>query len=131
MKIRNGFVTNSSSSSYIICFARIKDEEKAKKIIDKHDLEVFDAKGVKGEMWFGELGAVWAGAIIWGVDELLEKHPNDKYVIIEDGIEGDWDDENGEYIFDYSFGANDAIDDITEENGFIDIDVQEGEGYNG
>ena len=131
MKIRQGFVTNSSSSSYIICFARIKDEEKAQKIIDKHDLEVFDAKGVKGEMWMGELGADWAGAIIWGVDELLEKHPNDKYVIIEDGIEGDWDDENDEYIFDYSFGANDAIDDITEENGFIDIDVQEGEGYNG
>ena len=35
MKFRNSFVTNSSSSSYIICFARIADEEKAQKIIDK------------------------------------------------------------------------------------------------
>ena len=130
-KIRCGFVTNSSSSSYIICFARIKDEEKAQKIIDKHELDVFDTKGVKRKMHWGELGADWAGAIICGVDKLLEKYPNDKYIIIEDGIEADWDDEKDEYIFDYDFKSNDAIDEITEENGFTNIDIQEGEGRDG
>lgn len=131
MKFRNSFVTNSSSSSYIICFARIADEEKAQKIIDKHNLEVFDVEGVKGEMYYGELGADWAGAIIWGADKILEKYPDDKYIIIEDWNDAYWDDEDDDYIFDYDFRMNVAIDDIIKENGFTDIDVREGEGRNG
>ena len=133
MKVRNGFVTNSSSSSYIICFARINDEEKANKIIEKHNLlnNVFDKDGVKGEMHWGELGADWAGATIWGVDKMLEEHPNDKYIIIEDSIDAGFDDETWEDVFFYDFDMNDAIDDITKENGFIDIQVAEGEGRNG
>lgn len=133
MKIRSDYVTNSSSSSYIICFARIADEEKAKRIIEKHNLDVnvFDKDGVKKEMYWGELGADWAGATIWGVDEILENHPDDKYIIIEDWLEADWDDETEEDIFYYDFDMNDAINDIKKENGFADIDVAEGEGRNG
>ena len=133
MKIRNDFVTNSSSSSYIICFARIANEEKAKAIIEKHNLDsnVFDKDGVNREMRWGELGADWAGATIWGVDEILENHPNDKYIIIEDWLDADWDDETEEDIFYYDFDMNAAINDITKENGFADIEVSEGEGRNG
>ena len=130
MKIRTDFVTNSSSSSYIICFARIADEEKAKKIIEKHDLRVFDVDDVKHQMCFGELGADWADATLWGTDEILKAHPDDKYIIIEDSNDADYD-EDCEPIYDYNFAMNDAIDEITEENGFADIDCAEGEGRNG
>lgn len=117
MKIRTDFVTNSSSSSYIICFARIVDEEKAKAIIEKHNLDsnVFDKDGVNREMYWGELGADWAGATIWGVDKILENHPDDKYIIIEDWLDADWDDETEEDIFYYDFDMNNAISDIQKK----------------
>ena len=131
MKIRTDFVTNSSSSSYIICFARIADEEKAKKIIEKHHIRTLDSEGVKDEMYLGELGADWCGAIIYGANDVLSKYPNDKYIIIEDSNDGMWDDDNDDYIYDYDFAMNHIIDQITEENGFADIECAEGEGFNG
>ena len=131
LKIRKSFVTNSSSSSFIICFARIADKEKAQKIIDKYDLNVFDRNGVNGEKnWCGELGADYAGAIIWNVDDILEAHPDDEFIIIEDSNEA-YDDDYGELIYNYNFAMNDAIDEITEENGFADIEIAEGEGRDG
>ena len=131
-KIRMSFVTNSSSSSFIICFARIADKEKAQKIIDKYDLNVFDRNGVNGEKnWCGELGADYAGAIIWNVDDILEAHPDDEFIIIEDSNEAYYDDDDGEPIYNYNFAMNDAIDEITEENGFADIEIAEGEGRDG
>lgn len=135
MKIRNDFVTNSSSSSYIICFARIEDEEKAQRIIDKHNIDVLNEKDVRHEMYWGELGADWAGACIWDADKILKAHPDDKYIILEecnDAVEC-WDEETDDYYvdYDYDFAVNDVIDDITEENGFTNIRIAEGEGRNG
>ena len=131
MKIRTDYVTNSSSSSYIICFARIADEEKAKKIINKHDLRTFDTEGVKREMYCGELGADWCGAIIYGANKVIASHPNDQYIIIEDWLDATWDEDSNDYIYDYDFAMNYVIDEITEENGFTDIECAEGEGFNG
>lgn len=132
MKIRNDFVTNSSSSSYIICFARIADEKKAEKITSRYNLKVFDTDGVYRRMrWTGTLGADWCGAIIYGADNVLKEHPNDKYIIIEDSNGALWNDEYDDYDFDYNFGMNDAINAITEENGFTDIECAEGEGRDG
>jgi hypothetical protein len=132
MKIRTDFVTNSSSSSYIICFARIADEEKAKKIIEKHNLIVFDIDGVNHKRrWSGCLGADWCGAIIYGVDDVFSEHPDDKYIIIEDSNDAYWDNEADDYIYDYDFDMNGAIDEITEANGFADIQCAEGEGRDG
>ena len=131
MKIRLDYVTNSSSSSYIICFARIADKEKAEKIIKEHKLQVFDVDGVNGEKnWLGDLGAEYAGAIIYGVDEILKAHPDDKYIIIEDSNDAYYD-EDFEPVYDYDFSVNPIIDEITEENGFADIECAEGEGRNG
>lgn len=131
MKIREDFITNSSSSSYIICFARIADKEKAEAVIKKHDLDVFDCQGVIGEKnWCGVLGADWCGATIWNVDNILAEHPDDKYIIIEDsndGVENEW----GEATYDYDYSMDDAIAEITKENGFTDIEVAQGEGRNG
>ena len=93
MKFREDFVTNSSSASYIICFARVADMDKAKPIIDKYKLDLLDANDVKHEMRWGELGADWAGACLYGTDKILEAYPDDKYIIIEDYIDAYYEDE--------------------------------------
>lgn len=131
MKVRNDFVTNSSSSSYIICFARIADEDKAREIIKKHRLNVLNADGVNGEKnSYGDLGADWCAAVIYGVDSVLKKYPDDSYIIIEDWNDAYYD-EDGEPIYDDCFEMDDAISEITAENGFSDIETAYGEGRNG
>ena len=86
-------------------------------------------------MRWGYLGADWAGASIWDADRFLNAHPDDKYIILEECLGADeyWDEERGDVCIDYcyDFAVNDAIADITEENGFADIEVAEGEGRNG
>ena len=135
MKFREDFVTNSSSASYIICFARVSDEEKAKPIIDEYKLYTLSADDVRHEMRWGDLGADWAGACLYGTEKILEAHPNDRYVILEECNDAytvyneEYDDYDIEY--DYNFAVNDAIYNITEANGFADIDIAEGEGRNG
>ena len=134
MKFREDFVTNSSSASYIICFARVVDMDKAKPIIDKYKLDLLDINDVKDEMSWCGLGCDWADAYIYDADNVLETHPDDKYIIIEECLDAYYEeDDDGYYepLYDYDFSVNEAISNITEENGFADIDVAEGEGRNG
>ena len=129
MKYRNDFVTNSSSSSYIICFARVEDEEKASKAIDL-SLYSYTADEVRKEMRYGELGAEYAGAIIWNAAQILDEHPGSKFIIIEDSKDADYS-EDGEPIYSYHFRENVNIEKITHENGFANIEIAQGEGRNG
>ena len=133
MKFRTTFVTNSSSSSYIICFARIADREKAQKILDKEGLDVFNVEDIRQEMYYGELGADWAGATIWDADEILKNYSDGEFILIEGGFEiyEPWDGEP-DYDVDYcDFYEAKTINQITKENGFDNIEIAYGAGRNG
>ena len=140
MKVRLSHITNSSSSSYIVCFARIVDEEKAKNILDKYkeDIEIYTAQEALDEInntrsWHRWLDVDWAGIYATPEKEYIESHMDSRFIVHEH-CEDLYEDEDGECDYDvdyYDFWHTDVIDQITEENGFADIDVQYGAGRNG
>lgn len=135
MKKRVDFVTNSSSASYIICFARVADEEKASKIIEKHKLEygeeVLNADGVEEKKgWSGILGADWCGAEIWEASEIVANNPDATFIVVSEKNDARYS-EYGDPIYDYDFLIDKVIADLTEENGFADVHIATGEGRDG
>lgn len=140
-KIRLGHVTNSSSSSFIVCFARIVDKEKAQKIIDEYkknvDLEIYSGRECLEEMenrrWSKWLEWDWAGIDATPSKDYVNEHIDDDFIVITDYSDIE-DPEWGEYDWDennHDPKTLDAISEITEENGFADIDCQYGAGRNG
>lgn len=127
MKIRTDFVTNSSSSSFIVCFARISDKEKAQNVIDKYNLRTYSAEEVRKE-WGDYIGNDFAAVY---PEDVLKEYPNDNFIIIWDSNDAQYDEEEDEYIYDYSFSCNDAIEELLENDGFSNIMTDEGEGFDG
>lgn len=141
MKIRKDFVTNSSSSSYICCFARIADPQRAERVLKEHSraIEVYTAEqvlaNINGSRWSNWLECDWAGVDVTPSGKYIEAHKNDKFIVIEDSFEipetgDDYPDYNISYD-DFCSGTTNAIDNITEANGFAEVNVDYGAGRNG
>lgn len=138
MKKRTDFVTNSSSSSFICCFARVADKKKAQAILDKHNgkIEIYSAEEVLAELsgsrWSKWLEYDWAGVDVTPDEKYIRQHMDDNFIVITDSEEI-FEDEDGytDYYVEYSDFDTEAIDDITEENGFAEIECQYGAGRNG
>ena len=131
MKIRHDFVTNSSSSSFIICFARIQNERKAEPILKKHHIYALTAEEIMKETdRYDDIECEWAGASIYGLNRITTEYPDSRYILEQDQNDADYDDDL-KPIYDYDFALSAFIDDLTEENGFANIQISEGEGRNG
>lgn len=130
MKIRTDFVTNSSSSSFIVCFAHISDREKAQSVIDKYNLQTYSAKEVREEYsyWGNYIGNNLAAVY---PEDVLKEYPNDNFIIICDSNDAWYDIEKDDYIYDHSFSCNEVIDELLKNDGFSNVMIDEGEGFDG
>ena len=134
MKIRSDFVTNSSSSSFISVFAKIKDKEKAGEIIKKQDLEKCIFSNAKlQKMKENDFGKCLSnnGLDLAQVKEDAEWY--DLFLLWEDYEDiGYWEDDYSKFdISDFSMTSQTIFEEISEENGFEVISSGFWAGYDG
>ena len=144
MKKRMGYISNSSSSSFICCYATIKDLEKAKQYIESKNINKWSKPEIKTKTeiinnYYSCDGADWAGVYC----EPNYSDEYEHYLIFEScGGAGDCDSDfcvtDDCYDMDYDVDYDDFeewerefIEGVTEENGFIDVQIGYGAGRNG
>ena len=147
MKYRNSFVTNSSSSSFIGVFAKVKNRNKAAGIIKKYNLQnnVFcTSKILSGYFNVNDFNHDWCNVSLVDEQKLQEiktkSQWDDLFVLWEsygdfspyEYISDGWEEPNYDCDFsDFSEKSKDIMNAICSENGFEIIGSGYGAGYNG
>jgi hypothetical protein len=145
MKIRKGFVSNSSSSSFVIAIAEITDVEKFKELINDIDIGVYHCEIVSYEdfemsSWHGrkksnnaELSNDEKIISVNSFNDLsvsMSYDPTKKYLAYDRCMDSE-SDEDGETIYDDS--VEDEIDAIAKAASgiLVGLHISTGCGYNG
>ena len=146
MKKRIGYVSNSSSSSFICCYATVTDIDKAKEYVEQAGLDKYDCQimtteqAIEKKTGWSDYGADWAG--VW-CEPNIEKDEDHYYLVFEScGGAGDSDsdfcDSTDDWYPDYGVDFDDFteqerefIGGVSEETGFTNINIGYGAGRNG
>ena len=148
-KIRLGFVSNSSSSSFICVFAKVNDVDKTKEIIDKNmDYEIVSGRELLDRpvrntayKWIKIGDADWASVDVEIHKDNIE--PEADYLIVNSyGGAGDCDDEflsnpddydsDLDYDVDlHDFRESETIDKLVDAKAIEIIECEYGAGRNG
>lgn len=135
MKVRNGFVSNSSSSSFIMCYGLITTDAAKELIVDDMRCTVYTEAELEKEIarskWSTPLQCDYAGVSI----DMIKTGNPDQLHFIFDKSEDIYEDEDGDTNYDVSYSDFDCSTYIdktfTEDNGFSNIEVQYGAGRDG
>lgn len=148
MKIRTDFVTNSSSASYIALFAKISDEDKASRVLSEYSgyVNIYTAQEVLSYLrsnpyWlnFWCYRSVDVAPSKEYIESEMSKNPDVRFITVESysgDNHPDYDEDIDIYSWDPGVESHpdkivSLVYEITEDNGFEDIDYQRGYGFDG
>ena len=141
MKIRNGFVSNSSSSSFIIAIARVVDEDKLNTYIKKNNITNVEIEAI-GDIkhWYNiniKDNKIKLESFMSDVETTF-KDETDKVVIFDDAFGDDddfWNGDDYDYDIDLDFFTEKIINTFEMFNkkdiGIEDSDYTYGAGRDG